>query len=88
MTTALILGVLAVAVVVFRILKEAEGGAGTACPQPVLSCYKWLGKALPLSAIKIVVVVLQIVTQVGVVVADPAKEAFAPERIYGILTVE
>lgn len=63
--TALVLGIVVAIVVVFHILKDAEGGAGAACPQPVLSCCKWLGKALPLSAIKIVVVILQIVTQVG-----------------------
>ena len=61
----LVVGILVAVLVVFHILKEAEDGAGAGCPQPVLSCHKWLSKALPVSAIKIVVVVLQIIMQVG-----------------------
>lgn len=67
-TAGLVLAVLMIVLVMVHVIKEGEGGAGAACPQPVMSCHRWLARALPLSAIKIVVVVLQIVTQVGVVV--------------------
>lgn len=83
-TATLILGIFVAVLVVFHILKEAEDGAESACPQPILSCHNWLQKAVPISAIKIVVVVLQIITQVGVVVVDPRKRVTIND-INGIL---
>lgn len=54
-------------IVVSNVLRDSEDEPTSACPRMVRSSLKWLVKGLPLSAIKIVVVVLQIITQVGVI---------------------
>ena len=69
-TAAIVLGISVAVLGGFHLLRETEDAAGAACLQPIFSCHKWLARAIPLSAIKIVVVVLQIITQVGFDVVD------------------
>lgn len=78
-TSAVVLGILVTLFVTFHIIKEGGGGAEATCPQAILSCHKWLANTLPLSAIKIAVVVFQIITQVGVGVRHLQRNGCNPE---------
>lgn len=55
---------------VSRLLGGAEGQERVRCWETLSSGYTFVVKALPLSAIKIVVVVLQIITQVWGIEVD------------------
>ena len=75
--------VLAIVVAVWlvpRLLRKSEGEEQLRCWDTVSSSYTFATKALPLSAIKIVVVVLQIVVQVCAV-RDRLQSILIPEPV-------
>lgn len=61
---ALSLAVLVVVVMVTYTLRGRRGEGSNRCSRNLKCCQNFVGRALPLSAIKIVVVVIQITTQV------------------------
>lgn len=66
-TGVLVLVILGAVWLAPRLVRQADGDHQNRCWDTVSSSYKFATKALPLSAIKIVVVVLQITTQVCLV---------------------
>lgn len=66
-TGVLVLAILMAVLLVPRLLRKSNGEGQVRCWDTISSSYTFALKALPLSAIKIVVVVLQITTQVCVI---------------------
>lgn len=88
-TAVLALAILVVIMVVARTIRRERGEGSNGCSRIYMCCHKFLARGIPLSAIKIVVVVVQIITQVcaSIMIAQnvvsPPEPTFFSESIVG-----